>query len=62
MVWVPGLKMDTLLLSDPEKSPSKVVSRPVTTPESVVIMPSSRLLLSEPLEKFSEPTNALAVE
>ena len=44
------------------KSAVKVFSMPVSTPESEMIRPSSRLELSELSEKFSEPWNTFAVE
>jgi hypothetical protein len=47
-------------VADPVKFPLNVDSSPLTTPESEVISPSSRLSFSELLEKFSDPANALA--
>ena len=59
---LPGLMMAALPEADPVKSPLNVGSRPLTTPDSAVIRPSSRLLLSELDEKFSDPANALALD
>jgi hypothetical protein len=42
----------------PRKSLANVAFRDATISESLTIKPTSRFLVSEPLEKFSDPTKA----
>ena len=61
-VWLPGLVTVTPPLAVWLKSALNVASTPFITLGSLMIRPSSRLLLSELLEKFSEPRKTFAVE